>query len=87
MSDKMPKTIDANDNYEAARARWEKISSTFHDRMRKLRNETLALVNEYDNAAANLRRYESSPGIPLPEYRDIDTGRVSRHEPGAGINS
>jgi acyl-CoA hydrolase len=45
----------ASANYPKAKAEAERILREASD--------------EYDAAAANLRRYESQPGIPLPEYR------------------
>lgn len=46
----------ASENYPRAKAESERILREANE--------------EYDAAEDNLRRYESAPGIPLPEYRE-----------------
>ncbi len=56
--------------YEAARARFDRIAEN-HAGIVKCAQGVIDWANgEYDAAQANLRQYEESPGIPLPEYRE-----------------
>ena len=56
-------------NYELACERFENIGRNY----KKITDAAMAVIEwagtEYEAASANLRQYETSPGIPLPEYR------------------
>jgi len=56
--------------YEQACDRFNRAS----DNYRKAKIDSERIIRdadaEYEAAEANLRRYESSPGIALPEYRE-----------------
>jgi hypothetical protein len=57
-------------DYEKACERFERISQNY-DAIRKVAQGVIDWANEeYDAAQANLRQYESQPGIPLPQYRE-----------------
>ena len=59
--------------YEAARERLEHASQTRREiKAAKARLEDLKITVEAEWASAtrNLRQYETTPGIPLPEYRE-----------------
>ena len=55
--------------YEEACDRFEAISTTYAARIKEYQEAIDAIENEYNEAWRNLRRYESQPGVPLPEYR------------------
>jgi len=56
--------------YEAACYRFELISRTRAAIIARARKSIEDAEAEWDAAQANLRQYESAPGIPLPQYRD-----------------
>ncbi len=55
--------------YDVAAARFERISTTYAIRKENLEAAIVALDDEYEAAQKALRHYQSSPGVPLPEYR------------------
>jgi len=56
--------------YEEACDRFNRISENY-ERICELAQGVIDWAdNEYEAAQANLRQYESQPGIPLPEYRE-----------------
>lgn len=61
--------------YEAARERFNRAGENYP----KIKDEAARMLrdadDEYEAAQANLAQYESSPGIPKPEYRDGGTGQ------------
>jgi hypothetical protein len=56
--------------YEAACERFKKISGSIQAIERAAMDTIQQASDEYDAAQANLRQYESQPGIPLPQYRE-----------------
>ncbi len=59
--------------YEEARERLERANETHRElRAAKAQIERVQILVEAEWAAAtrNLRQYETTPGIPLPEYRE-----------------
>jgi hypothetical protein len=63
--------------YEAACERFERASRNYPKAKAEAERILREANDEYDAAEANLRQYESAPGIPLPEYREaaIKTAR------------
>jgi hypothetical protein len=60
--------------YEAACERFNRISES-HAEIKRLAQSVIDWADdEWEAAQANLRQYETSPGIPLPEYRTSMTG-------------
>jgi hypothetical protein len=58
-----------NNPYEQACLRFE-IATENSNRAKTIAERMQLNANvEYEDALANLRQYESQPGIPLPEYR------------------
>ena len=59
--------------YEEARERLERANQA-HRELRavkaQLENVQTLVEAEWASATRNLRRYETTPGIPLPEYRE-----------------
>ena len=59
--------------YEEARERLERANQA-HRELRavkaQLENVQTLVEAEWAAATRNLRRYETTPGIPLPEYRE-----------------
>ena len=56
--------------YEAARTRLERATKSYQDAKVRAEQILCDAVNELDAAEAGLRQYETSPGIPLPEFRE-----------------
>jgi hypothetical protein len=56
--------------YEAACERFNRASENHPIAMAEAQRIVDAANDEYEAAQANLRQYESSPGIPLPQYRE-----------------
>ena len=60
--------------YEAAREHLEQATASLHAAKRdKAKAEAYLLMaeGEWADAARNLRQYETTPGIPLPQYREL----------------
>ena len=60
----------STDLYEAACKRFEAASRNYPVAKAKAERILREASDEYDAAEANLRQYESQPGIPLPQYRE-----------------
>jgi hypothetical protein len=69
-SEKGAATLFGGDPYEAARERFERISRRYKEITDAARATIAWADQEWTDAQANLRQYESQPGIPLPEYRE-----------------
>lgn len=55
--------------YEAACERFNRASRNYPAAKAEAARILQAASDEYDAAEANLRQYESEPGIALPQYR------------------
>ena len=73
--------VPSGDNaYETAANRYERVNDAtpvllaVAEKIKELANE------EWDSAVANLRIYESQPGIPLPEYRWWAPSKDAEHD-------
>jgi hypothetical protein len=55
--------------YEIAAERFEQVSRQYNAKRAALEAALVALDDEYDAAQNELAKYESKPGIPLPEFR------------------
>ena len=62
-------------DYERAAERFENISRNY----KTITDAAMTVIEwagtEYEAASANLAKYETSPGIPLPEYRESSLAR------------
>lgn len=56
--------------YEAACERFERANQNCAKATAEAERILTEAENEWDAAQANLRQYESRPGIPLPQYRE-----------------
>jgi len=56
--------------YEAASERFQQASRNYPKAKAEAERILREADDEYDAAEANLRQYESQPGIPLPQYRE-----------------
>ncbi len=59
--------------YETARERLERASQAcreLRDAKARLEDLDVTLQAEWAAATRNLRQYETTPGIPLPQYRE-----------------
>lgn len=57
--------------YEAACARFDAASANYPKAKAEAKRILRAAESEYDAATANLRRYESAPGIARPEAAEV----------------
>ena len=60
-------------DYELACERFNRISQDFAKIVEAAQGVITWANEEYEAAQDSLRKYESSPGIPLPEYRQPST--------------
>lgn len=60
----------ASNPYEQACERFNRASANYPKAEAEAARILREANDEYDAAQANLRRYESAPGIPLPQYRE-----------------
>lgn len=56
--------------YEEACERFDRASDNWPKAKAEAERIVREADEEYEAAWANLRRYESSPGLPLPQYRE-----------------
>jgi hypothetical protein len=56
--------------YEAACERFERANQNYPKAKAESERILREAEEEWDAAQANLRLYESQPGIPLPQYRE-----------------
>jgi hypothetical protein len=56
--------------YEQARDRFNRASKNYPKAKAEAARILAEAEAEWEAAEANLRRHESQPGIPLPQYRD-----------------
>jgi hypothetical protein len=81
-----PETLLGTNPYEAACERFDHIVRTRPKIIADARAKIAAAEQEWEDAQANLRQYESAPGIPLPQYRrrmpwDISATEATRPGP------
>lgn len=69
--------MDELNPYEAACARFERISRSRSEIIKAAKAVIQWADDEYDAAQAELRQYEASPGIPKPEYRPDAIDRMT----------
>ena len=55
--------------YEAAVERFHRAHQNYPEAKAEADRILQEADDEYEAATANLRQYETQPGIPLPEYR------------------
>lgn len=61
--------INSKNPYEAAGYRFARASENYPKAKAESERILREAEEEYEAAEANLRQYETSPGIPKPEYR------------------
>jgi hypothetical protein len=60
--------------YEQACERFNRANAAYPEAKNEAERILEAAEEEWNAALANLRQYESQPGIPLPEFREAGNG-------------
>jgi hypothetical protein len=75
VSERLVPPMTPQDEYQLACARLDRASSRAAALRHAAERDQLAAEGEYLAAQANLSRFESAPGIPLPKYDPMREGQ------------